>query len=322
MLESLTPEMEKRLPEIAQFWIERSLQTGPSDRSLMEGAVRQVYRSVGLEEPSLIVWVGSPYGGQIVGNLLENNGKEYWEQIKDCSLEELEKILAENKEISPHFLLNCDGQFDSHWVSFYDFFYELGIIGENKEWFEAMKVLTQTGWWTPFEDFVVMTERPDFIKLNGLGQLHSLDGPAIQYPDGWGFYSIDGTRVPGWIIMESDKITPQTIFKEDNLEIRRVMCEIYGWENLTAEENGFKLLNSCPDAANGSNVLYLYSTPEELFGEVRVNILLCTNATPETDGKIRQFGLVIPEDIKDAREAVAWTFGTTADEYFGLQRAG
>lgn len=321
MLESLDPEMEKRLPEIAQFWIERSLQTGPSNRSEMEEAVRQVYRAVDLVEPSMIIWAGSPYAGQLIGNLLETHGKEYWETIKDCTIEELEKIISSDDSTSPHFLLNCDGQFDSHWVSFYDVFYELGVITENKEWFEGMKKLTETGWWTPFEEFVIMTERPNFIKLNGLGQLHCNDGPAIQYPDGWGFYSVNGTRVPGWFIEEPDKITPANIFAEENLEVRRVMCEILGWENLTSEKYGFTVLDTTSDPANGNNTLQLYAAPTELFGEVELNVLICTNATPEKDGRIPKFGLIIPHNIRNAIDAVAWTFDMKADDYRKLQRA-
>lgn len=321
MLESLDPELEKRLPEIAQFWIERSLETGPSDKEAMEAAVRQVYRAVGLNEPSLIVWAGSPYAGQIVGNLLEAHGKEYWETIKNYSLKELEEALSNEKDLTPQFFLNCDGQFDSHWVAFYDIFYDLGVVTENRDWFEGMKKLTETGWWTPFEDFVVMTERPEFIKLNGLGELHSTTGPSIKYPDGWCFYNVNGTRVPDWIVEDPERITSKKIFEETNLEVRRVMCEIYGWKNLTSAENGFILVDSCVDPANGDNVLELYRPPADLFGEVHINVLICVNATPEKDGRIPKFGLMVPHNIKTALGAVGWSFDEDPNEYAEIQRA-
>jgi hypothetical protein len=42
-------------------------------------------------------------------------------------------------------------------------------------------------------------------------------------------YSIHGTRVPQWIVENPEQITIEEIFKEKNAEIRRIMCERFGF---------------------------------------------------------------------------------------------
>ena len=39
------------------------------------------------------------------------------------------------------------------------------------------------------------------------------------------------------------------------------------------------------------------------------------NATPEPDGNFHDFFLRVPPWMQTAREAIAWTFGLSADEY-------
>jgi hypothetical protein len=53
------------------------------------------------------------------------------------------------------------------------------------------------GWFWPYENFVLMTPRPQVIKLDQEQRLHCEDGPAVAYEDGWGVYACHGVRVPG-----------------------------------------------------------------------------------------------------------------------------
>jgi hypothetical protein len=39
------------------------------------------------------------------------------------------------------------------------------------------------------------------------------------------------------------------------------------------------------------------------------------NSTPEPDGSFKEYFLRVPPDVETAREAIAWTFGLTVDEY-------
>jgi uncharacterized protein DUF6745 len=39
------------------------------------------------------------------------------------------------------------------------------------------------------------------------------------------------------------------------------------------------------------------------------------NSTPEPDGSHKRYWLRVPPEVHTAREAVAWTFGLSADSY-------
>ena len=52
----------------------------------------------------------------------------------------------------------------------------------------------------------------------------------------------------------------------------------------------------------------LWSTQIQLDGE-RAQVVEVVNATPESDGSYRRYFLRVPQAVRTAREAVAWTFG-------------
>ena len=43
------------------------------------------------------------------------------------------------------------------------------------------------------------------------------------------------------------------------------------------------------------------------------------NGTAEADGSRKRYFLRVPSAMRTAREAVAWTYGLTADQYTGLE---
>lgn len=60
---------------------------------------------------------------------------------------------------------------------------------------------------------------------------------AVKYRDGWGVYAWHGVRVPADIIERPETITPESVRKESDEEVRRVMIERFGWEKwLLAEQ--------------------------------------------------------------------------------------
>ncbi|MDY0242181.1 MAG: hypothetical protein RBR34_08390 [Rhodospirillaceae bacterium] len=57
--------------------------------------------------------------------------------------------------------------------------------------------------------------------------MHSDDGPALKYRDGYALYAVHGVRVPHWIIDAPETITTGKIDAEQNAEVRRVMTDRY-----------------------------------------------------------------------------------------------
>src|SRR5262249_60531351 len=60
LLDRLTPDQERRLPEICDEWRKVGLATGPADRMRAERGVRLAYAAVGLPAPSVCIWARSP----------------------------------------------------------------------------------------------------------------------------------------------------------------------------------------------------------------------------------------------------------------------
>jgi hypothetical protein len=161
------------------------------------------------------------------------------------------------------------------------------------------------GWWWPLRQFVVFTERPSAIGCEESGRLHSLDGPALAYPDGWKLYAWRGMEVPGDIIDHREQLTVERIEAEENVELRRTLIEMYGQERF--------LLDSGAHAVHEDEFGTLYWL-EMLYDEPLVMVKV-RNSTPEPDGHFKDYFLRVPPHVETAREAVAWTFGLEPSDY-------
>ena len=116
------------------------------------------------------------------------------------------------------------GQHDSSWIAYYDFLAQCGIKGG--EALDGIAKLTQSsGWWWPYENLAILTERPVSLKRDNRGLLHCEDGMSLQYSDGWGVYAWHGILVPEYVITLPEPITFELIEAELNVEVRRVLIE-------------------------------------------------------------------------------------------------
>jgi hypothetical protein len=83
------------------------------------------------------------------------------------------------------------------------------------------------------------------------------------------------------------------------------MIERIGYEPLLSA------LHLRPSAQDETGVLWrVEQPPEEPLVVVEVE-----NATHEPDGTRKRYFLRVPPAMRTAREAVAWTFGATPDDY-------
>jgi hypothetical protein len=149
-------------------------------------------------------------------------------------------------------------------------------------------------------------------------RLHCEDGPALTFRDGWEVYSWHGTRVPRGLIM--GEWSTSDILREENAEIRRCAIERMGWDRFVAEAELSQVGDTLEDPGNPGQTIALYDVPEQIYDEA-VRVLLCTNATVESDGTRRRFGLTVPANINDPISAAAWTFDVDPETYRQLARA-
>lgn len=84
------------------------------------------------------------------------------------------------------------GQHDAYWLAYYDYFQEEGLRVETEKVQGLIRIASHAGWFAPHAKICWICERPRAIVLNSKGELHSDNGPALDYPDGWCLYAANG----------------------------------------------------------------------------------------------------------------------------------
>jgi hypothetical protein len=56
-----------------------------------------------------------------------------------------------------------------------------------------------------------------------------------------------------------------------------------------------------------------------MLNDEPIVIVKVLNSTPEADGSTKNYFLRVPPEIRTAKEAVAWTFGMSGEEYSPLR---
>ncbi|MFH8926630.1 DUF6745 domain-containing protein [Streptomyces pristinaespiralis] len=189
------------------------------------------------------------------------------------------------------------GQHDAAWLAAFD--------GRSDRLTGLARVAEHAGWWWPFENAVVICERPLRLHRDEAGRLDNGDGPALVFPDGFALYAWRGMPVPAEFLRELTALTPERIRDEENAELRRVMLEYYGYDRYLAESG------AQPVHRDETGILWRIA----LADDEDVVMVEVVNSTPEPDGSHRTYWLRVPPTTRTAREGVAWTFGMHADVY-------
>jgi hypothetical protein len=156
--------------------------------------------------------------------------------------------------------------------------------------------------------FCIVSDRPEYIRIDENRRPHCADGPSHQWRDGWTVYHWHGYRVPSWFIEQKHLITPAAIVAEKNAELRRVMFEIYTPQRFIAE-TGAVLLS---EDVNLGQPRRLY---EAAVGPDRLRVLHVVNHSLEPDGSRREFWLGMPDEVASPHDAVARSFGFNPSYY-------
>lgn len=200
---------------------------------------------------------------------------------------------------------------DAGWVSFYDVFTRLGLI--DHEQFNKYKDLLKTGVWDCIllEDVAIVCRRPGEIKRDAENRLHNLHGPSVKWADGYNSYHLHGMRVEGEWIENPDTIDSKQVLSEQNIELRRALITIMGYERFLKQLSP-KVLDTDVDGGGCPRRLL------EVAQEGDENLMLVEVSDPSTN---RQYHLRVPPNVTTCHEAVAWTYSRTKDNYNPLVEA-
>ena len=124
-----------------------------------------------------------------------------------------------------------DGQWYSYYAAWHNYFRDVLKITLPDIWMIEDQV--QFGCVYPLGKFVVISRRPECIRLNAAGRLHYDGGAAVRYADGFSVFALNGVRVPEWLAVENEKdIDPAKFAELDNAEIRREFIRKVGIERI------------------------------------------------------------------------------------------
>jgi hypothetical protein len=207
------------------------------------------------------------------------------------------------------------------WTSFFREVCNLELPGDTWDRARAYEGTMESAcWWWPHRRFVMVCERPAAIHREltnpdvergwGSHRLHSDEGPAVVFPDGWGVWSVHGVRVTQQVVEAPETLAVAQILGEENAEVRRVMMERFGFDRLL-EDSEAALVDADVDQYERPRELWRL----ELADDEPLVMVSVVNATAEPDGHFKSYTLRVPPDMASCQQAVAWTYGMSAEEY-------
>jgi uncharacterized protein DUF6745 len=201
------------------------------------------------------------------------------------------------------------GPHELSWLASYEYIREvLGLEAETAALAGLWQVARSMGWLQCHAHTCWLAERPDILRGDAAGRLHSANGPALRFPDGWSVWTWKGVEVPRWMIEQPEKITLACIDGETNVQVRCCMIEIMTPQRYVALGGAARV------AEDETGILWRKSwLASDAWAAVEV-----INATPEPDGTRKHFFLQVPATMRSARDAVAWTYGLRPDVYAHL----
>lgn len=182
-----------------EFWKEIEGQVNGSSLALRNNVVIPVGQQIvnqpveKTQQARLSVFTKSRHSGS-------NMSSEIWNTAVAALKQEL--TVKEQKDLQTAItweriseqLRTCGfGSMDAAFLAFLDYGSLAGFKLIDIE--GLVRVANSAGWWWPYQDLCIVTERPTKLFLNKQGKLHRTGGYALEYADGWGVYALNGEIV-------------------------------------------------------------------------------------------------------------------------------
>jgi hypothetical protein len=220
----------------------------------------------------------------------------------------LRRLLAGNLVSAFSLTHGAAGQRDLAWLGVYEYFHDVCDLRAETEALRGLWLVAKNaGWMLPREDVCWLTERPNILRSDAKDRLHSARGPALQYPDGWSLYAWKGVIVPPWLIERPEDMTLEAIDRESDVHVRRCMIEIMTPEQFVASGGAVRI------GEDETGILWRKIWAFDAWIAVEV-----INGTPGPDGMRKHFFLQVPPQMRTPRQAVAWTYGMSEEQYAHL----
>jgi hypothetical protein len=181
----------------------------------------------------------------------------------------------------------------------------------GRETRDVLRIVHGAGRVFTHADFWIASNRPATVATDLDGRLHYVDGAAVAWRDGAGLGFLHGVHID--LALLSRPLTLTEILNTENAEVRRRLIELYerGDPGRFIRDADADVLEFDFDRLGNRRRLLRFA----LWGDEPYVAVEVTNSTPEPDGSQKYYILRVPPTMRSCREAVAWTFGLTSNEY-------
>ena len=242
-LETLTPEQKAKMIEVRDFWINYINSCSHTiNRDEAKIGIDFIYQLAKCSTPK-IIYVESPLACQYAVHLLKQISETLPQMpiatasVRDSVVDSVGDSVRDSK-INFESFSAFGGIGDYGWVSFYDFFTQIGVV--NHEKFNRFKKLILSGVYDMIQlnGFCIVCGLPSELTRNIAGRLHSIEGAAIKWKDGCEFHFVNGRALPErhFKTISDKKFSMEDFINEPNEEYKStciaLMQELYGDEYL------------------------------------------------------------------------------------------
>lgn len=192
----------------------------------------------------------------------------------------------------------------------------LGLdLPEHEQYTAWEQAAIHGGFRVMHEKFCIVSDFPEFIRVDEQNRPHCETGPSHRWRDGWSLYHWHGIRVPAHWIEQRDTLDPVEVLRAENVEQRAAGAQIVGWPRML-EQLDAKVVDDSGNPDIGQLIeLTLPGLPEPgrfLKAQCPRNGTIVEGVPfiSEIDGK----------PIDTALAAQAWRIGDPQSEYEHPQR--
>ncbi len=222
--------------------------------------------------------------GNAVDNAVDQYGRELANFFCDCMV--------------AAWRLRDGGNHWSGWPAYLSFFSHVAQLDLPifDKWQHYENAAIHGSWRYIHEKFCIVSDRPEFIRIDENRMPHCENGPSHQWRDGWKIYHWHGVAIPAEWIENKASLSAKIALTWENIEQRRCAIAILGWTEILREVQGVVL-----DHDSDPEIGDLIEADLLDVGKVRLLRVLC--------GTGREFAIPVPLHIRTALEGQAWTYG-------------
>lgn len=195
-------------------------------------------------------------------------------------------------------------------AAFLDFgFSVLNYPYDREKWEILQELIVSCGWIYSYEKTCIVCDRPIKLSFDSQDRLHAEGKPAIQFADGWGFYSYHGITLPEkYGAVPPKEWQSQWVLQEYNSEFRRALIQGIGYVRVCEELQATEL---------DSWAEYTLLKIDEVIDDRERQPFYLLKMTCPSTGFIH--AMRVPPDMRSAREAIRWVNWGIDPQEFSVQ---